>query len=457
MILTKEKQNEISSKLHVGVNNISMVFDTNSDERLDENFWIAWAKSFQSICKDYLGLEIIKGPGTSLGIIQTSIGPVRYQYDCDWNEIDGRVGQSTGLYTDLEKGTTLWEGTRLWNTMTNENGIDVENKRFDFIVLFTMPSEDVRDGKEGQRLGLRFKYPLTHERGYNCSYYLPYTPALTPWIEGKDGVDNDIYFNSKKGQYQSGRDGRLSGDVNTWWFLRVFNKDIFMYTDGTIEPHQTSSFNRNKISYNWEKYSDVEKEGLVYYSDLGRDYSDYNTHSFSQYNICQILISENYETINFRIKNSNNNILFDILYGNLITEQYEDNNILKEVVPSFVSVITQTGKECFSDFLLTDSQLTGWVSKQINRPQSIDEASPREYWGISRVTLLKEYLPCKDLYQVFSFSDLMANSIYEVKTFIDSNGVNHDFILFNHGYANTPENAKKTVALAIPVEGGSYE
>lgn len=461
MILTKQKidNGTLTDPINIGHNVFSM------DITKGENFWIDWAVSFQEMCKSKLGLEIERGPGTSVGIIQTSIGPTRYQYDCDWNKKDGRLD----LFPLQERGFTFWEGIPTWDTMTNETGIDYLNKRFDFILWFTAPSTDTRDEREGSRLGLRFRYPLTHEMGYYVAARVSKVPVIMPWASYDSNKNS--YYESQLSNYGTSRTGTIDIIPDNFFRIRTFNNygptrsttSSGAYTN-KISITTTGTFDFTSLRYNWKKYADEaieigdEEKDRVSYSTLGGDYNSFTTKgAFGNFKTLEVLTSKNFDTIDFRVKKDNNEILFDILFGNLLTEQYKDGEVLKETTPSFISIVTNTGLDYtnnFSDFVMTDFGVVGNPSKQVVRPTALDTTNQRSYWGISRLLLDGTSLHCRDLYQVFSFSDLLANtnSIYSEKVFIDKNNEEHRFLLFNHGYIHTDDLVKKAIALAIPID-----
>lgn len=462
MILTKYKENEIEG-LTSGNNEVTMqIVHT-------ENYWVDWAIAFQQLCKDKLGLEIERGPGTSIGMLHTEYGPYRYQLDADWNKVDGRPDE----YPFDEKGFTFWEGSNIWDTFTNETGIDMENKRFDFIVWFTTESDDVRTEESfGDRIGVRIKFPITTERGNFCSYYINKTPVIMPWR--KNSLNNNQFYDDVTSVKNSpGRSSGQKPSLNSRIRLRFFNSEgpvwlTYRTTNDWLISYVANTKNfSNLTNYNWKKYADSavttgeEEERRYAYSDLGGTYTNTSFYDlYRGYNIFQFIVSKDKNTIDLRVRNSSGRILFDILYGNLIEEQYEYNNELKNTVGSFVSVVATDsthsqddpiGGLYFSDYMIVNQDELLCPEKLVNRPVSLLTENQRSYWGISRLLLHKQHLHCKDLYQVFSFGDLMDDGVYKQKIFVDNNGEEHPFILFNHGFTNTAGDARKTVALAIPV------
>lgn len=457
MILTKYKENEIEG-LTSGNNEVTMqVVHT-------ENYWVDWAIAFQQLCKDKLGLEIERGPGTSIGLIHATYGPYRYQLDADWNQVDGRPD----VYPFDERGFTLWEGSNTWDTFTNETGIDMENKRFDFIVWFTTESDDVRmEESFGDRIGVRIKFPITAERGNFCKYYINTTPVIMPWR--KNSLNNNQFYDEiTETKNSSDRNGIRTVLLPSRIRLRFFNSEGPIWnSNGGVSNIASGKVTSNSNNYNWKKYADsavttgTEEEKRYAYSDLGESYTNASFYSWYRgYNIFQFIVSKDKNTIDLRVRNSSGRILFDILYGNLIEEQYEYNGEIKNTVGSFVSVVAtdatsnvtpKIGGEFFSDYIVINQDEILSPEKLVNRPVSVLTDNQRSYWGISRLLLHKQHLHCKDLYQVFSFGDLMDDGVYKQKIFVDNNGDEHSFVLFNHGFTDTTGNAQKTTALAIPV------
>ena len=446
MILTKAKESQLTS-LNSGVTTETMQLSVSQSG----NFWVDWADAFIKLCINKLGLEVEEGPGTSVGKVQQSHGPTRYQYDCDWNEDKGRIPS----YDYQEVGFTMWEGISTWGNSLKEYGLDRINKRFDFILWFTTPSSDTRPEHSGERIGIRFKYPIITERGYDCKWFISRAPAIMPWYKNNETFNNErLIYNAGVYNGRTGVDtiySTLSDNSQSYSSAaieKIYEKVKYLRDANYHNRNLTGVFAKN-TNYPWTHYSDKgDKEGEESYTVLGGYYGSNTPYAtYKDYNIFQYMVSKTKDTIDLKVKNNNGEVLFDILYGNLMEEQVDANNIFTN---SFVSLIVSPNSSYFSDWILTENNYYYKPSKMINRPTSID-ISQRSYWGISRVLLEQQYVHCKDLYQVFSFSETMGNIDYARKVFVDKNNDEHDFILFNYGYVNNDTNRLADVLLAIPV------
>ena len=416
------------------------------------NYWIDWADLFiKNICIEQLGLEVEKGPGTSIGIIHRTYGPVRYQYDCDWNKTDGRVSG----FDEYERGFTFWEGTNPWNydgevpEDLSKYGIDKDNKRFDFIVWFTSESLDSRNGKEGERLGLRFKYPLTSEMGYGTACPIGAAPACIPWKKVKS--DNNNYHLNENKTLKSNRTDAVT--YSNLGYIILGNYDIVS---------GTQIWNSNWIDYNENGDNEKEKYNRIF--PAGNNIIPYYGPSAFRNGTTKIdiLYSNDYSTINLKmyreVTTTNNNttstayyLLFDIIYGDLLEEKLGD---FEYTTNSFVMIKNANLNNDMSNFLITENNYIFNPKKQVNRPVSLDN-SIQTYCGISRLLLQQEPIHCQSLYQVFSFNSLMDTNNYIRQVFEDKNGDSHTFLLFNYGGGTTSEDRMKSVCLAIPISNNS--
>ena len=433
---------KINSNLSSGVIEKNIVIVNNGAvTNTTGNYWVDWAIGFQDFCVNTLGLEVEAGPGTSVGIIQTGYGPVRYQYDCDWNEEFGRVKTFNGEtdYIHQEKGFTLWsdDPLTLWSQITGQNGIDAVNRRFDFIVWFT-----VQDENKG-RLGLRFKYPLTNERGYYTSYYISPSPFIQPWYESGDNVNyNYSRISDKWGTYGNSRTGYISltnDKIITDSYCSVGNLGISRTTQSFADVE-------NKL---WADYAQGD-ESKISYEELGGNFAsgtDYSLSKITSLNPGHIMcfVSKNKHLINIKVVNINSKVQLDLMYGDLM----DDNGVTN----SFVSVKTYNifnNNKIQESILMTDNHYNVGTTAQINRPTE-NTYNYSSYWAISRLLLQEEVKHCEELYQVFSFADTMSNHIYRQIAFIDSNNNTQMFILFNYGIQNTNNNFNNAVLLAMPI------
>lgn len=432
MILTKAKEDELTTLLS-GITSYAMELGTSFG-----NYWVDWAYAFVNLCQSKLGLEVESGPGTSIGRIQAEYGPTRYQYDCDWTKENGRVD---GFLFE-EKGFTAWEDIEPWTIERYPNGIDTNNRRFDFIVWFTTESSDSRTGKAGERLGLRFKYPLINERGFNCAYYISTTPFCQPWYKNNT-IENLERFNYRLGDY-NGRIGTIPLNDDT--------KNSYLKNINGLGAAETTKSAVWTIldNQNWSHYiENAVDEKTEAYAAYGGDYSSYSPAYYRTLglNNFQYIVSKNKSTIDLRVKDNNGRIVFDIVYGNLMEEQITEDNI---VTNSFVMVIGSNNYSYMANFLMTENGIIINPTKQVNRPTTLN-TDRHMYWGVSRLLLDKQYIHCADLYQVFSFTDLMNNNDYAEKVFVDKNNEEHKFVMFNFGDCSSSTNCSSCVALAMPI------
>lgn len=432
MILTKAKIEQLP-ELHSGATTFVMDLGASCG-----NYWVDWANAFVELCQNRLGLEIEAGPGTSIGRIQDGYGPTRYQYDCDWTQVDGRVPG----HEYQERGFTQWKGVEPWVSTRYPNGIDTNNRRFDFIVWFTTPSTDNRPERNGERLGLRFKYPLTCERGYGCCYYISATPSCQPWFNNLI-LENTARLDYRFGEY-NGRTGIISKTADT---NKSYSRVIYGCNAAEIYDTNVQYLREN---HPWSHYVEAEPTAeQELYSVYGSTYSSYTPAKYRSegYNTFQYIVSKNKDTVDLRIKKEDGVVVFDILYGNLMEEQVTEDNI---VTNSFVMVSVDTTHTYMANYLLTENGFSLSPSKQVIRPTSINY-DRRLYWGVSRLLLDKQYIHCADLYQVFSFSDLMNKIDYNEKVFVDKNGLEHKFIIFNYGMGGSDAARIACPAFAMPV------
>ena len=426
-----------------------------------KNYWINWATQFVSFCKETLKLEVQAGPGTSIGRYHKEYGPSRYQYDCDWNRPFGRV-DNDGAFWCQERGYTLWSDSEegLWSQLTPINGIDTKNSRFDFIVWFTQSQ-----GENGNRIGLRFKYPITNERGYYCAYLISAAPAVMPWCESNDDINN-IRLNDNWGVNPTSRTGTVSYNTDK------ANYSFKLLGNYNVGGNVTKVFDSTTTNILWSQlYQSNMPEGEDYipFTSLGGDFlatgaASLDAIATSNPSKVVCVVSTNKKVVNLKLldetpndstKEYSGDTLIDILYGDLMEEDSGG------IVNSFVEVKINNGY--FDNFLLTTNFIYDNVndeinydyhynvntSLQINRPTSGQKSA---YWGISRLLLEKEVKHCEELYQVFSFNDFLNTDLMRQIVFQDSNGKLKYFIVINYGIRQTTSLYGNTVLLAIPIQ-----
>ena len=150
--------------------------------------------------------------------------------------------------------------------------------------------------------------------------------------------------------------------------------------------------------------------------------------------------------VDFQIKNANNDILFDILYGDLVVDENEN-------IKSFIMVTNQSSSNYMANFLLTEKDYVINPPKQVNR-YNVQTVNLSTYCGISRVLLQNQILHCQELYQVFNFGTLMNTQHYYNQVFVDKEQNEHQFIVFNYGsnLINGSTNYNdNSVAFAVPI------
>lgn len=436
----------------VVINNDVIIVNGEEISNTTGNYWVDWAIGFQSFCINTLGLEVQDGPGTSVGIIQSNMGPVRFQYDCDWNEPFGRVKTFNGQehYVYQENGYTLWsdDENTLWGNITRQNGIDSVNRRFDFIVWFT-----VQDETKG-RIGLRFKYPITTERGYSCPYYISSSPFIQPWYEKGDKTAVNYYrINDTWGEYSSSSSKRtavisLSSDNLVSNSYAVLAGRYLYAATKTFQDEDGA----NKL---WTEYSQG-LSGTYSYETLGGEYASDGDASFSKLmaenpSHLKCFVSKNKQLINIKILNNSGKVELDILYGDLMDDNGEVNSFIE--VKNHNSHTPSGGSTIYDmdNFLITDNHYNVRTSNQINRPTSTAVNDYSKYWGITRVLLQEETKHCAELYQVFSFADTMSKHLYKQINFIDTNNEIQPFIVFNYGTQNSNNNFFNATLLAMPI------
>lgn len=157
--------------------------------------WIDWAKYFVKTCQE-LGLEVVTGPGTSLGVVfpgsQSSYayGDEPVNYDCDWTQENGICLQWQDYASDIYNG--WFYGITPWSIVEQQSnyGIDEENGRFDIIVyLAENPSQE--------KIGVRIKYPVCsvgfNYQNWNGSIlphnYLQTVPIFTIYSSLKENIE----------------------------------------------------------------------------------------------------------------------------------------------------------------------------------------------------------------------------------------------------------------------------
>lgn len=471
MILTKAKENKLN--LTPGVKDVTIKII----EALScGNYWVDWAESFVSICQDTLGLEIEKGPGTSVGLIyydynNANVGTGLNQYDCDWTQPNGKIPE----HEYLGEGISLWKNIELWGNDTNSSsdglddevtinllniGIDKKNKRFDFIVWFTT------DEPNKERLGLRFKYPLTTQRVFGSFFAIGETPVILPWKKNNQTF-NDYYKNLYWNVTPSNKNNYINFSQEE--ANRIINFNNIRYITTTSDTHFTSATKAyfDEQHYNWKHYTEFPEEGEDDYNTLAGINSIFYTRQngnaisyfrgVNNFNKVKIIVSKNKKIINFGIFNGNegnddvkddyDNCAFNIVYGDLV----EDNNVIK----SFILLSAGNSADYMGNMLMTEDSYIMHPPKQVNRPSIINTELP-SYCGISRVLLQNQVLYCSELYQVFNFNSLMNDYYSYNEVFIDKNNLEHPFIVFNFGDRNPGSNTlarnySNAVAFAVPI------
>ena len=469
LILTKAKETELG--LIPGVKDITFNF---IDALSCGNYWVDWAENFVSVCQDILGLEIEKGPGTSIGPIWTASSANHLcQFDEDWTQENGRIPD----HDYCEVGKSLWEGVEVWDNNTNSSsnglnddtdtsllniGIDKKNKRFDFIIWFTTNETDVNNNPK-ERLGIRMKYPLTTPRMFGDAYAISNTPIIMLWKKNNTDFNNN-FKNLYWTRVPSGVDVPLDSNIAN--FYNNFNNRFLNFSNVNTNMHNVTYYKTdcsatktflNEKNYNWPHYSEFSQEeendynalGGKFVSSQGNKAVSYYRQTNNSFNKVKIIISKNKKTVNLMVTNNSNTIAFNILYGDLIEKQINNENIIN----SFLMITTNNfnDNECHS--FITEENEISYPPKQVNRPSIINVDLP-SYCGISRVLLHQQTLHCAELYQVFSFNSLMNDQYNYNQVFIDNNQLEHQFILFNYGDGTRTDSSngyENSVAYAVPI------
>lgn len=460
MILSKAKENGL--RLQSGSRDITLTF---TDALSCGNYWVDWAENFMSVCQDVLGLEIEKGPGTSVGIIyyngSAKTGAGLNQYDCDWTQPNGKTPDHN-YYGD---GISLWKDIDLWDSTNNSSdnglndetdisllniGIDKKNKRFDFIVWFT--TDETINNQPKERIGLRFRYPLTTQRVFGTGFAISETPVILPWKKNNQDFNNDYknkYWDTVNNNtdyiYFSQDDANKIISFNNFKYITNANLIHFVPT--------TKNF-YNEQQYNWIHYSEfpdnTEQEN---YSALGGTFSSRQNNTPVAYfrainfNKVKIIVSKNKRIINLAIFDTNNKTCaFNIVYGDLVNNSDNDE--------SFIMLSTTNFSNYMSDMIITENSYTMHPPKQVNRPSVINTELP-SYCAISRVLLQNQTSYCSELYQIFNFNDLMKDNYLYNKVFVDKEGQEHQFIVFNFGDKSNSNNNiidySQSIAFAVPI------
>jgi hypothetical protein len=200
-----------------------------------QNYWVAWGIGFYNFCKNVMGFEVVKGPGTSMGVgaqfnDYTYSGVIDDEHfpgivatfgqDNNWNRASGLeeenqtfIGQGGFNKTvNVEESNydIIWnrrdrspvtgkewlEETEWLEWYNNDfnSGIDLTNERFDYIV-FTGKNED------NSKIGFRIKFPIVtlvsenwrEGLGNNCQVNISYGPIIMPWIQS-DNINMNDYL-----------------------------------------------------------------------------------------------------------------------------------------------------------------------------------------------------------------------------------------------------------------------
>lgn len=385
-------------------------------------YWKDWATRFVECCQNYMGWEVVQGPGTSLGNIVGSIYtlnnyrvPVKQSagYDCDWTKTNGIAEEwQNSVYNVADNNYPLYTGwfydMAQWPIGANKYGIDETTGRFD-IIVYTAESEN------GEKIGFRIKYPICSV-GYStpsnveCSTNNMYTVPFFCLYSSTKGI-LEFYNNNNNNESSDVKFSRYDYSK----YIMPFCGKIYYYTWAVYSPfviskrgiteegleninESTTQLNSIKWSLNFQKSPEFNRirtsiNATFYEGTNSRYFYNY----WKEYNKFYYHFSSNKDTSYLYITNQENQVAFKIITTALDNGEKiifmdgpwelgcKDSSILFNVGMSTNSIYTQSG-----NLHLIKRPIRPY--KQVNS-------------NIGKFTFSKALLPnqnvlCKDLYYV---------------------------------------------------------